>query len=107
MLRAVLARLGPDASPLVTNHVVPLDGVQELRDMARSAGEDPTALTEDALLDTHSEDGSFVHWFTPQSLAAELCAATDGRVDLKVSEDGLRAAALLSSAAMADTGETG
>jgi hypothetical protein len=45
------------------------------------------------------EDGSFVHWFTPESLAAELCAATDAPVDLKVSEDGLRAAALLSSAA--------
>lgn len=101
MLRAVLARLGPQARLLVANHVVPPEGVQELQDMARSAGEDPAALGEDALLDTHSDDGSFVHWFTPESLAAELGEAADGTVDLKVSEDGLRAAALLSSAAAA------
>ncbi|MGP9538754.1 methyltransferase [Brachybacterium sp. AOP43-C2-M15] len=107
VLRAVLARLGPDARLLVTNHVVPPEGVQELRDMARSAGEDPEALGEDALLDTTSQDGSFVHWFTPESLAEELGAATDGPVDLKVSEDGLRAAALLSSTASAAVGGTG
>lgn len=106
VLRAVLARLGPDARLLVTNHVVPPEGVQELRDMVRSAGRDPDALGEDALLDTTSLDGSFVHWFTPESLAMELGAATDGMVDLKVSEDGLRAAALLSSAASAAGGGT-
>lgn len=99
VLRAVLAHLGPEARLLVTNHVVPPEGVRELWDMARSAGEDPAALGEDALLDTSSGDGSFVHWFTPESLAEELGAATGGTVDLKVSEDGLRAAALLRSAA--------
>lgn len=107
MLRAIQAHLARSARLLVTNHVVPAEGVQELRDMARSAGRDPAALGEDALLDTSSGDGSFVHWFTPESLAEELGAATDGTVDLKVSEDGLRAAALLSSAASAGVGETG
>lgn len=107
MLRAVLERLAPDARLLVTNHVVPPEGVQELRDMARSVGQDPATLGDDALLDTTSQDGSFVHWFTPDSLAAELRTAADGPVDLKVSDDGLRAAAMLRSAATTGIGRTG
>lgn len=95
MLRTLLAHLHPDARLLVTNHVVPPEGVQELRDVVLNAGENPDALGEDALLDTTSQDGSFVHWFTPESLVNELRSAAGIPVDLHVAEDGLRAAAVL------------
>ncbi|MGA7205247.1 MAG: methyltransferase domain-containing protein [Specibacter sp.] len=86
-----------DAILLISNHVVPsLDLAFEALDVDAGkllrAAEDPSFA--DALLDTDSGDGSFVHWFTKELLASEINAAGLGILHSEHSGDGLRVAFL-------------
>lgn len=96
-LQTLATTLRHDAKLLISNHVVPTLGMAlEALDVdsskLRRAGEDP--FFADALLDTSSDDGSSVHWFTKDLLAAEISAAGLQILQSEESSDGLRAAFL-------------
>lgn len=96
-LQTLATTLRNDAKLLISNHVVPTLGMAlEALDVDSSklqrAVEDPSFA--DALLDTTSDDGSSVHWFTRDLLASEISAAGLEILQSEESNDGLRAAFL-------------
>lgn len=99
VLETLATTLRNDAVLLISNHVVPSLGMAlEALDVdsakLRCATADP--LFADALLDSQSDDGSPVHWFTKDLLESELTAAGLTIHRSEASSDGLRAAFLCS-----------
>lgn len=99
VLETLATTLRNNAGVLISNHVVPslgmaLEALEVDSAKLRRAAADP--LFADGLLDTQSDDGSPVHWFTKDLLESEITAAGLTIHRSEASSDKLRAAFLCS-----------